>query len=274
MRNLKEIMVMEKNMEKEVNETIDKNLEIYSKLKEIIKTAKRTELYTYPYKNQNIDEKEYTIWGVIYISQNHKWNSQYFSDWLLRLENLITLLSPKFYSKEQIKNGLLNNPFNFLSELIFADFCLTNNIKIIKTEPELVSGNKLDFLIEKENLKILVEVIHPLPKLKWSEIKCGGFAMSLELENNIYNEFKEHKIIENKIEQPFIIVMDSYRWNMDTMNVNSAIKKFNEKYLNLSYYLSGIFLMNGQRYNFNIGIQIGNHTFLENDNTKYKISLT
>ena len=187
----------------------------------------------------------------------------------MKLEDLIKLLSPKPYSKEQIQKGLLRNPFNFLSELIFAEFCVNNEIKIIEVEPELKLGSKLDFLIEKQGTKILIEVTHPLPKPDF--FGCGGYSMSLKLENNIYGKFNQHKIIKNKIEQPFIIVMDSYRWSMDAFNVFSSIKEFNNKHKSFSPYLSGIFVLNCRRNNLNIGTIVNNHIFINNPNANYPI---
>jgi hypothetical protein len=256
-------------MKEEISKKIDENLKKYPNLKKVIQTAKKTELFTYPYKNQNMDEKEYTIWGIIHTSQDNLLNSQYFNYWLLKLEKIIESLSPKPYSKEQIQKGLLRNPFNFLSELIFAEFCVENEVKIIDIEPELKLGSKLDFLIKKEGTNILVEVTTPLPKPDFSG--CGGYPMSLKLENNIRDKFNKHKIIKNKIEQPFIIVMDSYRWKIDAFNVFSSIKEFNNKHKSFSPYLSGIFVLNCGRNSLDIGTVVGNHLFIENLNSKYPI---
>ena len=230
-------------MEKSINyERMNQNLKKYPKLSEIYgEITKINGLYFYPYGHNKELEPEYNFYGVLnstdigFVSTLQKLN-----DICENLEN--------YYSNKQIKNGLNNNVFSFLSELKFANYCQTNGIEILEIEPTLKSGNKLDLKIKIENKQIFVEVI--TPRIKQSMVGSGFPPISVELENNILAEFKHHKIEINEIEEPFIIVIDGDYAGIDIINLIAAREKFLNKYKSKANYLKGIILKRMEKYTY------------------------
>ncbi|MBU1974029.1 MAG: hypothetical protein KKH52_01385, partial [Nanoarchaeota archaeon] len=166
-----------------------------------------------------------------------------------RIDFLIGKLND-VYLKEQFRSGLMNNPFSFLSELEFANFCIKSEYEIIETEPKLKSGKKLDLKVKMNHKPILVEVITPRIKLGMLQKQVGFFPISAEIENNIRSEFEHHQIEINNINEDFILVIDGDYAGIDLINLKSALKEFYNKYKNKNKYLSGIYLKRGDKFFF------------------------
>lgn len=229
----------EYNLDKPINyERLNLNLNKYPRLSEIYgEITKINGLYSSPYKQDKKIEPEYNFYGILNSTNIN------FINLLGKLNNLCEKLE-KVYYKEQIKNGLNNNVFSFLSELEFANYFQTNGIEILEIEPLLKSGKKLDLKIKIGNKQILVEVITPREKLSMVQKDYAYWApISLELENNILAEFNNHKI-----EEPFIIAIDGDYAGIDEINLKTTIEEFLKMNKSKANYLKGIILKRKDKY--------------------------
>ena len=82
------------------------------------------------------------------------------------------------------------------------------------------------------------------------ERSVGAFSISDELEFNLKSEFDHHEIINNGINEGFIIVCNGDYAGIDSINIQSAIEKFDKTMKNESKYLSGIFLKERDKFTF------------------------
>jgi len=243
----------------EINATLKKFFKLHRIINNVQKVKK---IYSYPYKKIGIMKEEYNFYGIL-NSPDNDWKMNF----LARLEFLINELED-IYSDDNIKKGIINNSFSFKSELEFALFCKNNNIKILKTEPKLKTGKKLDLLIQIDSTKILVEVITPRLKAKMVKKNVGFFSISGEIEYNLFGEFKSHEILKNEINQPFFIAIDPIYAGINEIEISCAIEEFNNKFEDISPYLCGIILMNPKRYILLTAKEIGGYQLIKNPNSK------
>lgn len=262
-------------MNEQINLTrIQNSIAEYPNLKRIFGEIKEVKtLYWFPYK-QDKSEYEWNFFGILNsedfsdgqikeaenrlketcgILERIDWSSYLnhisFKKRILSRLNLLIGELNKVYSDEQLKAGLLNNPFSFFSELEFAKFCLDSGYEIIEVEPSLSSGKKLDLKIKINNKSALVEVITPRLKLSMLQKQVGSFPISAEIENNIKSEFEHHEIEMNDITEDFILVIDGGYAGIDMINLQSAIDKFCKNQKTETKYLSGVFLKRGYTFN-------------------------
>lgn len=247
---------------------INTTLKRFTKLNKLMSGINKSkELYSYPYKNIGIMEEEYNFWGVL-NSSDKNWKLNLLS----RIEFLINELK-ELYSDDIIKRGLMNNPFSFKSELEFAFFCKNNGIKILEIEPELKTGKKLDLLIQINSIDILVEVITPRQKAEMIIKNVGFFPISGEIEYNLSGEFDNHKIVENYINQPFLIAINPIYSGTNEIEISCAIEEFNKKFKDISHYLWGIVFMSTKKYNVLTSEEIGVYQFFKNPQSEVNLDL-
>lgn len=217
---------------------INSTLKKFPKLFEIFGEIKNKNIrLTSPIYKQNKGlNHKYTFYGILNSPDSRRW-----SNFLKKLDALSKKLD-RLYSSSALKEGISNDPFSFLSELEFADYCLSRGFKILEVHPKLSNGKKLDLRIEFEDNPTLVEIITPHMKKNMVEIECGFFPISAGLENNIHHEFEEHKIINNNIREQFVIVIAGDYATVDEINLQAAIEEFVKKYQNESMFLTGVFL--------------------------------
>lgn len=250
---------------KRINETLDR----YPNLKNMFgEIGKISTIYNYQYKQDKNIDYEWNFFGILnsedysnelieeikdkkikltesipeLISFNLTLNNISFKKRILGKVNFLVQKLSNAYSSDQLKEGLTNNPFSFLSELEFANFCLESKYKIIEVDPVLNSGKKLDLKIEMNSKPVLVEVVTPRLKLNMLQKQVGFFPISAEIENNIKAEFEHHQIEINDIKEDFIIVINGDYAGLDSINIQSAIMEFSKKHEIQSRYISGIFL--------------------------------
>lgn len=223
---------------------INQNLKTYPKLFDIFgDLTKIKQVYSSPYKQDTYVGREYNFYGLLNSTD------QTFKSIIGNLNSLCKNLE-NLYSGEQLKQGIHNNVFSFISELKFANFCFTNGIEILEVEPKLSSGKKLDLKIKIKDTPTLVEVITPREKLDAVRKPRGWPPISQELEYNIFAEFNHHEIEINDIREPFIIVVDGDYAGIDEVNLQSAVKEFTENNKMMAKYLTYIILMRGESYSF------------------------
>jgi len=263
-------------MEEQINlDRIRASLEKYPNLKQAFRRIDAVKnIYNFPYK-QDKSEYEWNFFGILnsedfsdelikevenklktanwpleFISWRSYLNHILFKKRILTRLNFLAGQLNKLYSNEQLETGLLNNPFSFLSELEFANYCLESSYKIIDVEPLLSTGKKLDLKIEVNNEPTLVEVITPRLKLSMLQKQVGFFPISAEIENNIHAEFAHHEIEMNDIKEDFILVIDADYSGVDMINIQAALEEFYKNQKTQTRYLTGIFLKKGDSFNF------------------------
>ncbi|MCK5659823.1 MAG: hypothetical protein KAH86_00580 [Methanosarcinales archaeon] len=223
------------------NNRINQNLKTYPKLSDIFgQLPKIKQIKAYPYR-QDTNLWEYNFYGILNSTD------PMFKDTLGNL-NLLCKNLDHLYSDEQLKQGIRNNVFSFLSELKFANHCLTNGIEILEIEPQLSSGKKLDFKIKVEDTATLIEVITPRGKLEYIQKAYKWHDLSHKLETNMHAEFVHHNIEINDIKEPFIIVIDGDYAGIDEINLQLAIKEFIKNNKTMAKYLTGAILNRGETY--------------------------
>jgi hypothetical protein len=246
----------------EINNTLKRFKEIYSLFGDISEVR---EIYNYPYIKQGLNKEEYNFYGIL-NSSNEDWKIQFLSkiDFMIKEVNLI-------FSREQIKNGLMNNPFSFNSELEFALFCKIKGIKIIESEPQIAYGNKLDLMIEIKGQRVLIEVITPRIKKEMIERNCGFFPISGEIEFNIFQEFNSHNL--NQTPVPFALAINPIYAGIDEIQVSCAIEEFRNNHKKLSRFLLGVILMRPKKYNLLTSEEVGGYQFFRNQDSKFNLNI-
>ncbi len=222
-----------------INKRLKEHPRLLQALGEITK-EKSTSKLVYP-NNEKLGSI-YTIYGILNSSED---DYQSFRHKLIKLNDLSDKLS-NLYSKEDIKKGVCNDFFSFLVEIEFANFCCDKNIEIIEKNPVLNTGNRLDFKIKIGSIVSLIEVIKPMMKQEMLEKEVGSFSLSGELEENFYYEFNTHKILDNEIKEPFIIVLNKDYSSRDEY-VDEAIENFKKKYEKEANILTGILLIENEK---------------------------
>jgi len=192
------------------------------------------------YDDPNIDQtwgQRFTFWSVLLHDSDPQFNA------LLRELDLLVAKCRAAYGEKRLSNGIKSNPFSFLSELIAYDAFQSNDIGVdIEPPPAQGSRKKMDFAVNLDNRKIMVEVIAPFPREKMIRRGAGFGPMDSGLSEKLAHEIVIHLEGMGHPTDPVIIMVDGVYSALDPINAEASIDTLNNHTPALAVFVSAVLL--------------------------------
>jgi len=182
-------------------------------------------LYATIYKGVDVGQiwgQRFTIWNVLLYDSNAAFKA------VLQELDALVAKHKSAYGEDRLRNGINNDPFSFLSELVVYDNFRSFGISP-EIEPQAAPGSskKMDLSVNLDGREILIEVKMPHPPAHLIMQGTGFAPLDFDLSKKLAGEIDQHLDIAAEPTNPTIIMINGLYSALDPFIVGNSIEQLN-----------------------------------------------